>query len=176
MGKGANIYSRLRWALIPAITVHNFEEWLTFPRAERGSGKTLETLGIGLQSSSWEVTQLALILVTLIAALIVVYSSSGKQKRSKDFLVCVIAGIFFANIFLPHIPLALSEGGYSPGVVTAVVINFPLCLLVWRSAIVEGLLSLQQVAVAALIGLLLLFPSIVSIMLLADQMLQLQAA
>ncbi len=27
------LYPKLRWLLIPVVTAHNFEEWLTFPRS-----------------------------------------------------------------------------------------------------------------------------------------------
>lgn len=173
MVRTAKHYCALRWALIPAIAIHNFEEWLTFPRIGRGVDETFEFLGIGLQSSEWEITQLALILATLFPAIIIAYSGLGEQTRYKNILACTIAGVFFANVFLPHIPSAFTEGGYSPGLISAVLINFPLCLLIWRSAIAEGVLSFRQIAGSALVGLLLLFPSIVATMLLADQLLQL---
>jgi hypothetical protein len=168
-------YSHLRWALIPAIAAHNFEEWLTFPRVRRGVGNTLDGLGIGLQSPTWDVTQLALILVTLVPACVVTYSALAKGGRSKDFIVSIVAGIFFANVFIPHIPSALANSGYSPGVVTAGLAIFPVCLLLWRSAVVEGVLSRTQVVGSALIGLLLLLPAIVATMLFADWLLQFQA-
>lgn len=167
-------YAGLRWALIPAIAAHNFEEWLTFPMFGQGASETLERFGVGLQSPSWPVTQLALILVTIVPALIVTYGALGRQTRTKHFLVSAIAGIFFVNVFVPHVPSAIASGSYTPGVVTATVVNLPLCLALWRSALRERLLTLQQVIGAVLFGAIALFPSIIVMMLLADRLLQLQ--
>ena len=112
MAERVTNYTNLRWALIPAVMAHNLEEWLTFPRVGRGAGKTLECIGLGLHSPEWDVTQLALILVTVVPIAVVTYSGVGMHKKTKDFLVCIVAGIFFANIFLPHISSAVSQGGY----------------------------------------------------------------
>lgn len=165
-------YANLRWALIPAIAAHNFEEWLTFPLFRQDAGGTLQRLGLSLHSPPWAVTQFALIMVTALPALVITYAALGRQSRSKDFLVCVIAGIFFANVFLPHIPSAIAARGYTPGVVTATLVNLPLCLMLWRSAVAEGVLSLRRVMGAGVLGALALFPSIIAMMLLADQILR----
>jgi hypothetical protein len=157
--------------LIPAVAAHNFEEWLTFPSFRPGGGAALERLGLSLQAEPWAVTQLALVMVTAIPALIVIFAAFGRQSRTKDFLVCVVAGIFFANVFLPHIPSAIAAQGYTPGLITATLINLPLCLALWRSAVAEGILSLRQVVGAGVLGAIALFPSIVAMMLLSDRLL-----
>ena len=164
-------YKVLRWALIPAIAAHNFEEWLTFPLFGLDASRTLARFGLSLRSVPWAVTELALIAVTVIPALVIIYAATGQQRRTKDFLVSMLAGIFFANVFLPHIPSAIVAGGYTPGLVTATLINLPLCLAVWRRSIAEGILSRRQVTAAAGLGAMALFPSIVTVMLLADRIL-----
>ncbi len=30
------------------------------------------------------------------------------------------------NVFIPHVPAAILLGGYAPGIVTAVLLNFPI--------------------------------------------------
>ncbi len=166
-------YAFLRWALIPAIAAHNLEEWLTFPAFRQGAGRTLESLNLSVQSDPWDVTQLALVLATAISALAVVYAGLGRQTRAKEFIVCTIAGIYFANVFLPHIPSAIAAKGYAPGVVTAVLVNLPLCFSLWRGAVGERILSLPQVIWSGILGAILLIPSIVAVMLMADLVLRL---
>lgn len=154
-------YVRMRWALIPVVAAHNFEEWLTFPLFGNVSQTVAARLGLSFEPPSWAATQIALVLVTVLPAVVVVWASFGRQGLIKDMVVCGIAGIFFANIFLPHLPLSIAIGGYSPGIVTAIVINLPFCLLLWRSAVRENILSLRHIVIAGCLGLIALIPSIV---------------
>lgn len=157
-------YRTLRWLLIPVIAIHNFEEWLTFPSYGEVAGAMAARFGVSPEMPSWEAMQLALIIVTLVPALIVVWASVGRQHQWKDFAVCGLAGIFFANVFMPHIPAAIGAHGYSPGLITAVAINLPFCLLLWRSAIGQDILSARQVLIAAFVGAALLLPSLVGVL------------
>ena len=165
-------YASARWLLVGAIAAHNFEEWLAFPSFELTTNSTLARLGIDLQSDPWAVTQLALVIVTLLPAILVLFSATGRQNLVKDFLPCIVAGIFFANIFLPHIPLAILNGGYAPGVLTAVLLNMPVTILLWFKAAEEKILTRRQVIGAAIIGTFSLMPSLLAVMLLADRILQ----
>ena len=157
-------YRTLRWLLIPVIAAHNFEEWLTFPRYGEEAGAMATRFGVSLEMPSWDAMQLALIVVTLVPTLIVVWASIGRQYQWKDFAVCGLAGIFFANVFIPHIPAAIVAHGYSPGLITAVAINLPFCLFLWRSAIGQGILSVRQVLISAFVGAALLPLSLVGVL------------
>jgi hypothetical protein len=46
-----------------------------------------------------------------------------------------------ANVFLPHIPISIAVHGYTPGLVTAVVLNLPLLSLLLRQALRERYVS-----------------------------------
>lgn len=147
-------YATLRWALIPAIAAHNFEEWLTFPIYGETAHVLASRLGIPFAAPSWGTLQLALVLVTVVPALLVVWASIGRQHRLKDFAVCAVAAIFLVNVFVPHLPAAIAAGGYTPGLLTAVGINLwfvPLLLTVAvREQVLSAKLARRAVAVGAL--------------------------
>jgi hypothetical protein len=143
----------LRWVLVPAIALHNFEEWLTF-RDYRGMSAPLsQLLGMKATQPDWPATQFALMLVTLLPAAMIISCSIGRQSARKDWAICWISGIFFANIFVPHIPATIAAGGYSPGIVTAILVNLPLSLLIFRAVRREGRLSVAQLTLAMVAGL-----------------------
>ena len=165
-------YASARWLFVGAIAAHNFEEWLTFPLFELTTNITLARFGIDLQSDPWAVTQLALVIVTLLPATLVLFSATGRQNVVKDFLPCIVAGIFFTNIFLPHVPLAISNSGYAPGVLTAVLLILPVAILLWSNAVKEKILTRRQVIGAAIIGAFSFMPSLLTVILLADRIIQ----
>lgn len=137
------MFGSLRWALIPIIAAHNFEEWLTFPI-------------YGGPDAPWPAVQQALVIVTIVPALVIVWAATGKPGKWKDLAVLWIAGIFAANVFLPHIPAAFRAGGYAPGLVTALAINLPFAFFLYRAALREGVATLRTVILALGLGALTL--------------------
>jgi hypothetical protein len=147
-------YRTLRWVLAPVAALHNFEEWLTIPTYGEIGGSVAARFNVRVTALPWEAIQLGLIIVTIAPALIVLWASTGRENRAKDFLVLLVAGIFLANVFLPRIPAAIMAGGYAPGVATAVAINLPFCLLLFRAAIMERVLPPKIAALAGALGAL----------------------
>lgn len=147
-------YRTLRWLLVPVAALHNFEEWLTFPIFGEVGGSLAARFNVRVAQLPWEAVQLGLIIVTIAPALVVLGASTGRGSRLKDFLVLLVAGIFLANVFVPHIPAAILAGGYSPGVATAVAINLPFCILLFRAAIRERVLSPGVATLAGGLGAL----------------------
>lgn len=133
------MFRSLRWALIPIIAAHNFEEWLTFPI-------------YGGVDAPWPAVQLALILVTIGPALVVLWAAIGAPTARKDFAILWIAGIFAANALLQHIPAAVIARGYSPGLITALAVNLPVAFLLYGSAIREGAATPRSAALALGVG------------------------
>lgn len=153
-------YQTLRWFLIPAIAIHNFEEWLTF-RAYRDFPDALPPSFLSsLGDPSWPMMQLALFIVTVAPAVLIAWASSGPQRPAKHFVVCTLAAIFLANVFVPHIPAAIINHGYAPGIASALLLNLPVCFLVLRVAVTDGVLSIRQMAAAGIVGLISLLPAI----------------
>ncbi len=140
-------YSVLSWLLIPAIALHNFEEWLTLSQYGDLGVILAQRLGVSVAAPPGSVFTIALLLVTIVPAILVVAGSTGTPSRKKTWLVCFVASIYLANVFLPHVPAALVTGGYVPGVVTALIINLPLCMLLLRQAKRERDLSKREIGV-----------------------------
>lgn len=140
-------YSVLSWLLIPAIALHNFEEWLTLARYGDVGAKLAASLGVSIMAPPAPVITSSLLLVTIVPAILVVAGSVGTPSRLKTRLVCFVASIYLANVFLPHAPVALLVRGYAPGVATALMINLPLCVLLLRQAKRERNLSAREVGV-----------------------------
>ena len=131
----------LRWALIPIVAAHNFEEWLTFPI-------------YGGPDAPWPVVQLALLLVTIVPVLVVVWAASGRETQNKHLAVLWVAGIFAANAFLPHVPAAFIARGYSPGLITAIAINLPFAFFLYRAALREGMATARSAALTLVLSAL----------------------
>lgn len=133
---------------LPAIAVHNFEEWLTTPYFPVPS----VIFGSEFVAPSWQVMEIALVLVTLLPSAIIIWAATGLQRVYKDWTVCWLASIFCINVFVPHVPASILTGAYSPGVLSAVCVILPLCLLIFRQALLERRVTKPQLAGAFAAG------------------------
>ena len=145
--------------LIIAISAHNFEEWLTFPHFGQLDGIMRQRLGLNVDPKPWPIVQGGLVFVTVVPAILLMI---GQQttKSWGTWVTCWIAAIFFANVFVPHIPAMMLFRGYAPGGLTATLVILPLALLILRQARSENLLTNGQLGLAILAGFLSLFPAI----------------
>ena len=134
--------------LVPAIAVHNLEEWLTIPYFP----ETSTVFDTGLAAPPWQVMEIALVIVTLLPAAIITWAATGPQRTHKDWAICWIGSIFCVNVFVPHVSASILAIGYTPGVASAVIVNLPLCLLLLRRALVERRVTRSQLAAAFVVG------------------------
>lgn len=139
--------------LVLAIAAHNFEEWLTFPHYGELTGAMSQRLGLNVEPKPWPIVQGGLVFVTVVPALLLVLGTRT-QKAWGVWVVCWVAAIFLANVFLPHVPAMLLFKGYAPGGVTAVLINLPLTWLVLSMARKEQLLTRGQLGLIVVAGIL----------------------
>lgn len=146
-------FYRLVPLLVLAIAAHNFEEWVTFPHFGELSGAMGQKLGLDIKPKPWPIVQGALVFVTVAPASLLVLGK-WSQKPWGAWLICWMASIFLANVFIPHIPAMIFFGGYAPGGLTAVLVNFPLTLLILIRARKEELLTKLQTGLAVLAGVL----------------------
>ena len=140
-------FSRLRWMLLPAITSHNLEEWLFIPCFR----EELEATS-SFAAQPWQLIELGLLIVTFVPAVIVIWASTGAQQQHKDWAICWIASIFFANVFAPHIPASILVSGYTPGIATAILVVLPISLWLFSSALREARLTRSQLAISFVCG------------------------
>ncbi|MEO1246897.1 MAG: HXXEE domain-containing protein [Pseudomonadota bacterium] len=141
-------FNALRWTFLPAVAVHNFEEWLTIPYfPDEGT-----TFNSGLAAPPWQVMEIALVIVTLLPSAIIIWAATGLQRVHKDWAICWLGSIFCANVFVPHVAASILTMGYTPGVASAIVLILPLCLLLFRQALVERRVTKLQLAGVFVIG------------------------
>jgi hypothetical protein len=152
-------YRNVQRLLAAAILLHNLEEGLMADRYLLRSTALLQQVPL-LQSRvplvSLNQLYLALVVVTVVPALILVWGTTGANRPYKRYVVAMVAAALLWNVFLPHVPAAIAFGGYAPGVVTAVLINLPLTLYLFRRTRRENQLSAGRLAAAVMWGLVLL--------------------
>jgi hypothetical protein len=128
------IRRRLAIALFGAIVLHNAEEAITFARYRDKAAQLIQTIvGTPVSVPSTVMFQIALVIVTLAAALALAFAANGQASPSKWRVIVGVALIMAINVLVPHVPAAIAFGGYAPGVVTAVLINAPIALWVITS-------------------------------------------
>lgn len=67
----------------------------------------------------------AIILITVIAWIAIVWISVQKRTNPKRFLLTTLATVFLFNAFIPHILGMIYLGSYFPAVVTAIILYLP---------------------------------------------------
>lgn len=113
-------FQKLQWPFSIAVTLHNSEEALWLPAWWVRHAKEVPVHpGAG-------VFRFAIAVLTL-AAFVVTYLSEREGKESMwAYLTFGYIVAMFANVFIPHIPASWMFRSYTPGVVTAVLVNLPV--------------------------------------------------
>jgi hypothetical protein len=137
----------LSLALSAAITLHNFEEWLTFGTYHEPFAALLLQWGIRLPEPSRSTMTVALVCATILPIALVWFSARGLPSRLKDAMLIGVAAVFLLNVLIPHLIAAFLIGGYAPGVITALLLNLPICTLVIRHMLRTA--SLRQAGILA---------------------------
>jgi Protein of unknown function with HXXEE motif len=114
-------FRRLQWLFPIAVTLHNGEEAIAMPGWAARHAEQLP-----LHPPSAASIRIALLALTL-AAFVVTYLSAREGKQS-IWAYLLFGGIvaMLVNVFVPHVPASLWFHSYTPGVVSAVLINLPL--------------------------------------------------
>ncbi len=89
-------------------------------------------------------------LATIIPA-IVYWSGAARGPRSRWTVLAVwLQALFLVNVFVPHVAATLWLRRYTPGVVSAVLVNLPLSWVVLRAAVREEVVSRRALVVFGL--------------------------
>ena len=141
-------FQKLQWLFPIAVTMHNSEEAVFMPRWVSAHSRHLP-LNPGA-AKIW----FGLLLLTL-AAFAVTYLSTQKGKRSVwAYLLFGYVAAMLVNVVVPHIPATLAYGEYTPGIVTAILINLPVMSLLLFKALREQWVSgMKAIAYALLVPL-----------------------
>lgn len=133
------------WAVPALLALHNAEEAVTFPRylpQVRGHDPVFMR-GFG-GSGSYDTLYVALLIVTIVPILVSVWSRVRPQSRAAFWWVMVMQATVFLNVFA-HIASAIAIfHGYGPGLLTALAINLPFSIYLFRRARAEKWLSRRE--------------------------------
>jgi len=111
-------------ALIAAFILHNIEESISICRYP------VESPFSFIQPASC--TQFLWAVSILSMAGIVVYGIAMKTKKAGLFLFIstAMAATLLFNVFVPHVAIAISTFHYTPGLLSAIMLNLPVSLIV----------------------------------------------
>jgi len=111
-------------ALVAAFLLHNVEEALTICRC------TVENPfpAIQLVSCSQFLFAISILSIAGLAAFIIAMQS--KKISVYNFISTGLAAALLLNVFIPHIFVAIFTLHYTPGLVTAILLNLPFSLIV----------------------------------------------
>ena len=113
-------FQKLRWMFPVAVTLHNSEEAVWLP-----GWFARHAIEVPMHFAPG-VFRFAVAALT-VAAFLVTYLSTRKGKESVwAYLMFGYIVAMLANVFIPHIPASVMLRSYTPGVVTAVLINLPV--------------------------------------------------
>ena len=152
-------YRSVQRILPVVIALHNAEEALTapayLPRVDDYVARVPLLRDAGLPPS---LTQLyiALVVVTIVPALMIGWATSGRESAAKRGIVAVVAAALLWNVLLPHVSAMIAFRGYAPGGLTALVVNLPFCVYFFRRSSRDGILTRGEMTWAIIFGLFLL--------------------
>src|SRR5215210_562333 len=153
-------YSSVQRLLPVVIALHNAEEALTAPAYLPRVGEYVARVPVlrdaGVVAPSLQQLYIALVIVTVVPALLIGWATTGRQSAAKRGVVAVVAAALLWNVFLPHISAMVAFRGYAPGGLTALLVNLPICIYFFRRSSKEGMLVRGEMGWVILFGLLLL--------------------
>ena len=159
--------STLLWLIPIFFTLHNLEEALTVPRYGNAllaklpvSIQKIEPVGNAVQYL------IALVLVTVPPYLFALAYRYAHKKRLPFYLLLGLQMVVFINVF-SHVGMAVLLRGYAPGLITALLVNLPFSIYLFRRALREGWLTRKNLAVLFPVGLLLHGPGLWALLWLA---------
>lgn len=148
--------------LVPLfLTIHNGEEALTMPAFIEKRNAAVS--GGFIPPIAYRQFLLALLIITVIPYVIALV---WLNRRWAAYLLVGLQVVMLINVFA-HTLLAIFWGGYTPGLVTAFLINLPFSLYLLRRAVREGWMSKRAVALMFPVGLLVHGPALAGLMLLS---------
>jgi len=120
---GVDLPGPLRIAvyLLPFVfAIHNFEESLSMAEWSNRASLSLHPTVTTLQFA------IAVSLFTLLGFLVIFLLPRLTAGRVYQAVICAFAGMLWLNVFFPHLLGALYLRSYTPGLVSALVLNLPL--------------------------------------------------
>jgi len=123
--------------LVIAWSIHNLEEALTMSKWYESNETKLPITEYIQISTIQQIFPIALIIATLLLFLIPI---PAIYKKWDNRFLGIVLGIFLINA-IQHILVTIVFWAYSPGVITALIINLPLSIFMIRQLFKNNLLK-----------------------------------
>jgi hypothetical protein len=138
-------FQRLQWLFPIAVTLHNAEEaiWMPGWAARHGSELPVHPPPAG------EV-RAALLALTLLAFILTALSARKGPQSIWAYLTFGYIVAMWVNVLVPHLPASVIFFSYTPGAVTAVLINLPVMSYLAVRAVAEQWVTGWKAVVAAI--------------------------
>jgi hypothetical protein len=129
------------WLVPFFFAVHNLEEVYSMKKWPR---KTSLPFQVEVKNNQF------VIAVSILTAFVFIITFWGINQTKYDFGIAVILAIqaiVFINSIFPHIFVALLHRKYNPGLATSIFINIPFSVYLFRQALVEKILELDEMLI-----------------------------
>jgi hypothetical protein len=149
-------FSKLVWAVPLTIIIHNTEEALTMPRwiMEYLPAVALRFYIRISRVPTAEELRTALAITALVSLLVAFIAFLSGPRSLALYLLAGIQGTMLANAFFPHLIGSIVLRGYTPGVITAVVVIIPFSLFWFRRILQRGFAERRPLIIALIVGVL----------------------
>jgi hypothetical protein len=155
------------WLTPLTFLAHDLEELITMPAWIARHWEGLQSLGVSkfLPDS---MPQLASAIGILLLVFCIVTFGAVRSRMQGFWSIAyqILLGAFFLHAFT-HIAQALYFSGYTPGVVTAVVLVIPMCLYLYGKLLNGGLVTMKSAILTAVVGIVALLPVLFGILFLS---------
>jgi hypothetical protein len=156
------------WSIPAALAMHNAEEAITFPRyLPLVRSRLPEVVRPFASRVDIGDLQLALVCVTVIPLLIVAWAEWRPRSLLARWCALAVLAVVALNVVSHVVVSVVVMRGYAPGVVTALAINAPLSVTLFRRAAAERWVPRWSAWMLPPAALLLHGPGLVGLLLLA---------
>lgn len=140
--------------------LHNAEEALTMPEWIGANLPMLQQRIPLFRYLHFSASQLymSLTLVTIIPWLVSFFCLRGMLTRRSILVMLTLQSVIFWNALMPHLSGMLLLGMYNPGTVTAIAVNIPFSLYLYRTVRSQELLPSQALRTIIIAGAVLYLP------------------
>jgi Protein of unknown function with HXXEE motif len=161
---------RALWLLPLAFIVHDGEEILTIPGWIARNRSVLDRFAStdplarriveNLAATTGAVT--GAVLAELVVVLLATFAAQRRLHIGPAlYAYTAVLGVFFLHS-LTHVGLAATMRGYTPGVISAILVIPPVSIVVYRRLFSAGLLTWRSATLSAAAGAVLVVPAVVA--------------
>ncbi|HSU16298.1 HXXEE domain-containing protein [Longimicrobium sp.] len=158
------------WLIALFLLLHNAEEALTFPAYLPEIPRRLPAGIARLVHVTYPQMLAALALATVIPILLIAWVARCPDRPTRLWLALLLQAVVLLNVFSHLASAALVMRGYSPGLLTALLINLPFSIYLLRRAMRERWVSRRALWLAVPAAVVVHGPLLIGLVLLAGSL------